>query len=288
MNPKIWGLGQIDYDNEWLSSLSSLHFEMRLSRESGNLAEGSYRVDGIAGVGAHSLVFKATSPDGSLVAIKTQVPRLAFFIRELPASMAVFPSRDIQAIWRKVMKLVGDPVVDFLVDEYDQLYSNIFFSLHESSVAQLDQVKWSSDRSQFLMGFALRTPGMMYRLEDWASGGSSEPKDVEWASNALKSVSRIAKTEPDFRPEELLDNPFYICAGAILDGVFLSDEFPILIDRLRDTYGLRDEGSQVDVWLTQCWVIGNLLGDLVTTSSVESFVAFYNLCDRALSVSGQE
>jgi hypothetical protein len=259
---------------------------MRLSRESGTLAEGGYRVDGVAGVGANSVAFNATSPDGSLVAIKTSIPRLAFSIRELPASMAVFPSRDIQAIWRKVMKLVGDPAVDFLVDEYDQLYSNIFFSLHESGVAQLDQLKWDDDRSQFLMGFVLRTPGMKYRLEDWATGGSSEPKEVEWATNALKSLSRIAKTDPDFRPDELLDNPFYVCAGAILDGVFLSDEFPILIDRLRDTYGFRDEGSQVDVWLTQCRVIGNLLGDLVNKSSVENFVAFYNLCDKMLSVRG--
>jgi hypothetical protein len=135
------------------------------------------------------------------------------------------------------------------------------------------------------MDFALRTPGMKYRLEDWASGGA-EPKDVEWASNALKSVSRIPKTEPDFRPEELLDNPFYVCAGAVLDGVFLSDEFPILIDRLRDSYGVRNEGSQVDVWLTQCSVIGTLLGDLVTESSVKNFVAFYNLCDKTLSVQG--
>jgi len=286
MNRKNWGLGQIDYDQEWLSNL---RFEMNLSRESGTLTEGRYRVDSVAGVGANSVTFSGTSPDGSPVAIKISIPRLAFYIRELPASMAMIPSRDFQAIWRKVMKLVGDPVVDFLVDEYDQLYSNIFFSLHESGVVQLDQLSWDADRSQFLMGFVLRTPGMKYRLEDWASGGNTEPKEVEWAIHALKSLSRIAKTEPDFQPEELLDNPFYVCAGAIQDGVFLVDEFPILVGRLRDTYGLRVENSQVDVWLTQCWVIGNLLNDLVPkSSSVDNFVAFYNLCDKMLSAQGQE
>lgn len=126
MNRQDWGLGQIDYDQEWLSSLQ---FDMRLNRESGTFIEGSYHVNGVAGVGAHSVAFNATAPDGSLMAIKMAIPRLAFFIRELPASMAVFASRDIQAICRKVGKLVGDPVVDFLVKEYDELYSP-FVSVH--------------------------------------------------------------------------------------------------------------------------------------------------------------
>jgi hypothetical protein len=280
MNRTRWGHGRFDYDEEWLNSL---HFEMRFDRESGKLTEEVYRVDGIAGIGATSVAFAATAPDGTQVVIKTEIPRLAFYIKELPAAMAVFPSRDIRAIWRKVTKLIGDSALDFLVDHYDRLYSNIFYSLRESGVTQLDRVKWENDRSQFLMGFALRTPGVKYRLEDWASGGSSEPKDVEWAAGALESVSRIEKTDSDIRPEELLDNPFYVCGGAVLDGVFLKDEYASLIGLLRDTYGPREEGSPVDQWLTQCWAIGSLLNDLVDKPGAQNFTDFYNLCNQVLS-----
>jgi hypothetical protein len=279
MNRTQWGLGQFDYDKEWLNSL---HFEMRFDDESDEkLANQVFRVDGIAGFGANSVAYAATAPDGAKVVIKTKIPRLAFYIKELPAGISVFPSRDIRAIWRKVTKLIGDPAVDFLVEQYDQLYSNIFYSLHESGVAKLDKLEWQDVQSQFLMGFALRTPGVRYRLEDWASRGSSESKDVEWAAKALESVSRIAKTDPDFWPEELLDNPFYVCAGAVLDGVFLKDEFPSLIGLLRDAYGPRKNDSPVDRWLTQCWAIGTLLNGLVDKS--ENFADFYNLCEQMLS-----
>jgi hypothetical protein len=282
MSRTEWGHGQFDYDEEWLNSL---HFDMRFNPVTGNLAKGVYRVDGLAGIGASSVAFATTAPDGTQLVIKIEIPRLAFYIRELPGTIAVFPSRDIRAIWRKVTKLIGNPAVDLLVDQYDQLYSSIFHSLHESGFAQLDKLEWENVRSQFLMDFALRTPGMRYRLEDWASGGSSEPKDVQWATRALKSVSRINKTDPDFQPEELLDNPFYVCGGAILEGVFLKDEYAGLIGLLRDTYGPREKDSTVDRWLTQYWAVGSLLNELMDKpdADVESFTDFYNLCDRTLS-----
>ena len=84
-------------------------------------------------------------------------------------------------------------------------------------MTSVDKLKWNSVRSEVLMGFAMRTPGFRYRVQQRASGGNSKPEDAEWANAALKAIDRIVKTEPDLKPEELLANPFYVWGGAVIE-----------------------------------------------------------------------
>ncbi len=65
-----------------------------------------------------------------------------------------------------------------------------------------------------------------------------------------------------------------------MSGFFIRDELPSAINFLRGQYGSRREGSQVDVWLDQSSIMGNLLEDLVDSPAVARFVEFHNLCNE--------
>lgn len=271
---------QTDIDMEWLKSQC---FDVELERDAdGEMAEGTYHVTGLLGIGSFGVVFDAIDPNGEPIALKLSVPRFAFYLRELPVDFRS-PSHDVKRMNQKLSRLTGDPLVDLLVADYAQLYSNIFDTIRESNMTSVDKLKWNSVRSEVLMGFAMRTPGFRYRVQQRASGGNSKPEDAEWANAALKAIDRIVKTEPDLKPEELLENPFYVWGGAVIEGLFNSDDLPIAVSFLHDMFGPRSPDSQVDFWLNQTWIVGNLLQDLVDSPAVASFTEFHNLCNEMLT-----
>ena len=274
---------ELDYDMEWLESQS---FEVDLSGD-GDFVGGTYHVTGLLGMGSSNVAFKATNPNGTEIALKFEIPRLAFYLRELPAEFRT-PQHDVERVNQKLSRLIGDPLIDLLVIEYSQLYSGILDSLRESNMSSVDEIQWETVRSAVMMGFALRTQGFRYRVQEWVAGGSPKPDDAEWAKAILKAIDRIAKTDPDLQPEELLENPFYVWGGAVMSGLFTNDDLPIAIRFLSDLFGPRSQGSQVDFWLNQTWIIGNLLQDLVGGPAVTKFIDFHNLSDKTLTAQGPE
>jgi hypothetical protein len=270
---------QIHYDTEWLKSQ---RFDVNMRRSTGDVAEGTYHVTGLLGIGSSDVAFSATGPDGKEIALKFGIPRLAFYLRELPISFRT-PQHDVKRVNQKLSRLISDPLVNLLVDEYDQLYSNIFDSIRESNVSSVDKLRWDTVDAEVMMGFALRTHGFRYRVQEWVAGGSPRPEDAEWAGATLIAIDRIARTDPDLKPEELLENPFYVWGGAVMEWLFTHDDLSIAVSFLRDMFGPRSEDSQVDFWLNQTWIIGNLLQNLVDSPAVANFVEFHNLCNEMLS-----
>jgi hypothetical protein len=267
---------QIDYDMEWLESQ---RFEMVLGPDNEGSAEELCRITGFKGIGSSRVAFTATDPRGTAFVLKFAIPQLAFYIRELPVFCRT-PQRDINRVNQKLLKLVGDPLVDLLVTEYDELYSRMFNSLREFNVSSVSALRSDDSRFQLMIEFVLRTPGFRYRVEDWMTAATEGPKDTEWAEAILKSIDRVPRMDPDLHPEELLGNPFYVWAGAVMEGLFRNEDFPAVISFLRDNFGSLRPGSRADLWVDQCFAIVNLLQNLVDSPGVAQFVKFYDFCDR--------
>ena len=100
---------QTDIDMEWLKSQC---FDVELERDAdGEMAEGTYHVTGLLGIGSFGVVFDAIDPNGEPIALKLSVPRFAFYLRELPVDFGL-PSHDVKRMNQKLLRLTGDPLVD--------------------------------------------------------------------------------------------------------------------------------------------------------------------------------
>ena len=272
---------QVNYDMEWLKNQ---HFWLDVDNPEGDTVEGPYESVEFLEMGASHAVFAMVGPDGRKLAMKVLVPRFAFYLRELPPGLRTDPPRDPARLNRKLAGLIGDPLMDHLVRLYETFYGRLVTSLFEGGIDDFEEWAWTSERSQILMDFVTRTPGLRYRVEQWATG--SEDADEQrsaWAARALASLDRIGPDDHEVRPGDLLDNPFYLWAGAAAEGFLEEEEIRAAVAFLRDRYRTAETNPDVDLWLAQCWYVGSLLQDLFDEApEVEAFVDFQNRCAAEL------
>lgn len=103
-------------DEEWLRQVK---FIMPASI---TLGLGDIKIDGISGLGGDNIAFSGVTQDGQELAIRVNHSRLAFHIRELPPFLTGTPMYDLNRLNQKLLRLVGNPILDVITPQYDALY----------------------------------------------------------------------------------------------------------------------------------------------------------------------
>jgi hypothetical protein len=252
------------------------------------------RITGLLGLGSESVVFSALGPDGSEVALKVYRHHLGFHIRELPLFLTAKPSYDFDRLNQKLLRLLGNPLLDSMTQEYDRLYSSLISILKKFGVSGLI---WSvmTPESTETLPFILHTPGMRRRLQDWASlpeevqdakemilevNGPSFPITVlrveliHWAKETLQSIDDLWQVNPDLRPDKLPDNPLYVWGAAVMDGFFTEEELPRAANFLQKQFGPLPHHPQAATFIAQADALAHLLAQFLKESQVARFVKF--------------
>jgi hypothetical protein len=118
-------------DEEWLR-------ELRFTTADG------VRVTGLAGPGSGNVVLNGTLPNGERVVLKLRRHHLGFHIRELPPFLTGTPAYDVDRRNRKLVRLVGNPLLDEMTRDYDRLYSSVIKVLHEHGTNGRHATCWLS------------------------------------------------------------------------------------------------------------------------------------------------
>jgi hypothetical protein len=213
---------------------------------------GEYKIVGVLGVGSHNVVFKGLDPQGQGFALRMLRRDWSFasYIRELRPGMS-FDGEEPDRLYRKLDRLIGDPMLDKIVTEYDDLYWTIVENLR--SWPPFKQIKWDEEEATEVMSFAVRMPGTTLRLEQLALA-KYRPEIATWANQTLDHL-RSVKIDPLFQPEALHMNPLYAWGGAMLSGFFADPAEAARLVHCR----LRARPQELETFVAQGWALAQAL-----------------------------
>ncbi|MFN8572353.1 MAG: hypothetical protein U0132_09870 [Gemmatimonadaceae bacterium] len=261
-------------DGDWLESLRDLNFDGLMTDENGEERQVHYEYDGLAGYGSNNIAFKVREGEGVFV---LKLPRrswsFASYIKEVPAGFLGDKPIDTARVCRKINRLIGDSMLDQIVEPYHDLYRTVVDNLH--SWPAFDQILWESEHASQVMGFAVSTPGTLAKLEQLASGEKCRKSTASWASQTIELLSRQkGNLDPRLRPEALHSNPFYTWAGAQMEG-FLSKDTSEADKMLKSSFSSCSPDDQ-RTYFAQ----GNIVGHLLTVLQVPRADSFFNILTR--------
>jgi hypothetical protein len=280
-------------DEEWLAGL---RFE----------GPGGAQVNGLAGVGSEKVVLRATMPDGREVALVSYRDRLGFHIREVPLFLSDNkPLYDLDRLNNKLLRLVGDPLLDEMTRDYDRLYGCLINVVHERGApALLSSSSLKDLESTEAVPFILRTPGFLRRLRDWAAldrdvayaslmiltvNGPSfpftelRPRLIDWAAETLQEIESLPAV---LRPDDLPRNPLYVWGAAVTDSFFTDHELPQVVAFIEKNLGeLRTHPDGV-IFFEQARALSRLLMWYLQESEVERFTRFCHLIGFPIDAAG--
>jgi hypothetical protein len=264
-------------------------------------------VTGLEGLGSEKVVFRATMSDGKHIVLKVYRHHLGFHIREIPLFLSDNKSLyDLNKVNQKLLRLLGNPLLDSWTCEYDRLYCSLIKLMHEFG---LDSLMMSSAFKDIeMMGsimntidlneaisFIIHTPGIMRRLQDWASLPEkyNDPTEailnvngpnfqfiesrfilIKWAKETL---GKIEKVSPCLKPSELPMNPLYVWGAAVMDGFFTDEELPQVVAFLNNQFGPLKKMPKAVIFLEQIKAISYLLSYFFKESKVQRLVEFCGL-----------
>ena len=278
-------------DEEWLAGL---RFE----------GPDGVRIDGLAGVGSEKVVLKAITPDGKLEALSTYRHHLGFYIKEIPLFLsAERPLYDVDRLNRKLLRLVGNPLLDMMTCEYDRLCCCLIKTLYDAgSTALLFGAAIYDFDSTDAVPFFLHTPGIQRRLRDWAAlsvetenpmelilrvNGPNFPftdmrkRIIDWSQSVLAAIENAPG---GIRPSELPNNPLYVWGAAVMDGFFTDGEIPQAVAFVDTEFGQLRKHPKAVIYLQQANALADLLAGYLKTSEVGRFVQFCRLLGFSFDV----
>jgi hypothetical protein len=272
-------------DEEWLRDLRF------------TTADG-VRITGLVGLGSGNIVFEGTLPDGERVVLKLRRHHLGFHIRELPLFLTGTPAYDVDRLNRKLLRLVGNPLLDEMTRDYDRLYSSVIKVLHEHGTTGLIGSTLTPESTETIP-FILQTPGMRRRLADIAALGGDvtdlreaivnvngenfritgfRKQLVEWAERTLGEAERIWQPNADIHADRLPENPLYVWGAAVTDGFFTDAELPRAVDFITEQFGPLVKHPEMITFMEQASGLAHLLAQFLNESEVTRFV---KLCAMA-------
>jgi hypothetical protein len=181
------------------------------------------RVEGLAGLGAHWVVFNLRMEDGA--AISGQAPKpagsrstlaarrldgdsacpatryvlklrrhtLGLHINEIPPFMSKQPEYNLDRLNHKLSKLVGDDTFDTMTFLYDRLYSRVLYITSARTLPGLLLSNTSFDSTE-TVPFIMHTPPFARRLDEFAN----------WPSDPSDPLSLVPKVNGPESPIQLL------------------------------------------------------------------------------------
>jgi tetratricopeptide (TPR) repeat protein len=227
------------------------------------------RINGILGIGGSHVVFNLITSSGVGIALKMTYPYLAYAIRELPPGLTLQREYNVERLNRKLLHLVGNPIVDAMTGTYDDLYKHFVKALDEQGVAGLLQAVASLKEKESVI-FLLHTPGMERRLQEDDSIDSSKGK------RCLRDIKLLPLTDSEVHPEKLPENPLYVWGAAIMDGFFTDEELTQAAAFLTEHYGPLAQHPQAHTFTKQIIPLVYLL-EVVRRESVFRFVQLCNM-----------
>ncbi|MDQ3821033.1 MAG: hypothetical protein M3362_25590, partial [Acidobacteriota bacterium] len=202
------------------------------------------------------------------------------------------PKYEIGRLNQKLLRLIGNPLLDSMTCEYDRLYSVLIKIMHEHGVPGLIASILTPESVEALP-FILHTLGMKRRLTDIATltnktfpdedsyvsvNGANFPikgldfKLVPWAKKTLEAIEYLPQQDPDISPERLPENPLYVWGAAVMDGFFTDEQIPLAVKFINEQFGSLPKHPQVSTFLAQADALAHLLVNFLENSEVSRFV----------------
>ncbi len=254
-------------DEQWLKSL---RFET---------VTGDNVVD-LLGIGADWISLEVEDGEGKKFCFQTYRRNLGISIKEIPPGICKNREYDVSRLNRKILRLVGNKLLDDMCLQYDRLYACILRFLYTSEqkghpelgVPALIMSLPDPDSSYFI----LSSPGMKRRLADLASlevkkdkpfttfGNPFFPNSsltewiIKWASLVLKQIENLAVTTQLAKPETFASNPLLVWGAAVMDGFFTEDEMQEAVKYIYDNFGNLVAHSESATWMLQATLFANL------------------------------
>lgn len=283
-------------EREWLENLK---FDAKMG----------VKITGLAGIGSKKVAFKAEHPNGTKMIVSTYHHHLGYYIRELPLFLTVRPEYNLDSLNRKLLNLVGNPLLDSMICEYDRLYSSIILMINEIGVNDLIlNASTLSIEAIDNLPFILQTSGIKRRLTDLATLTEEEESPyievngpnfpiktiraplIKWAKESLQLIDTMIPQNNHLKPEKLPNNPLFVWGGAAMDGFFTDEELPKVADFLKNQFGSFIEHPEVGTITLQVDAIANLLAQFLRESKVHRFVklcALAGIIVEARDISGK-
>jgi len=204
-------------DEEWLKELKPFRLPFVPDGASSPI---EYKVTGLLGVDSFKVVSESKDSEGNDIAIRTLRESWSFasYNRELQPGMSFSDNENPESLCRKLDRLIGDPLVDIIVPEYDNLYRSLVDNLH--GWPAFNEIEWKTDEATEVMSFTVQMPGTISKFEKLALASTSRAETAAWAKQTLDLLAGV-DVDRLFQPEILHLNPLYIWGGAMLSGFFL-------------------------------------------------------------------
>jgi hypothetical protein len=256
-------------DEGWLDAIVPFPLHIVFDRPDGSRVPVEYRVVGVGGAGSTNIAFKVDDPDSRPFAIKMTRRSWSFacYIRELLPSASGEGERDLQRLYRKLDRLVGDPMLDGVVTTYRDLYRTLVDNLH--AWPPIDELRWESPEVAQFVAFGIRAPGTRSLMRKLAAQPKCRTETVDWVNRTLPLLDRV-ELDAVFRPESLHENPLYVWGAGMLEG-FVNADSEETKRRTRDLLAARPDW--IDTFNAQAWAL-DCLFQMLHIPGTERFQAF--------------
>lgn len=252
------------------------------------------RITGLAGIGSQWIVFHCRHENEDHVLKIPNTPHLGWSIHEIPPDLSATRLYDVGRLNAKLLRLVGNELIDDMCEAYNDVYAAVLRMLHTSGLEGL--ARFANDDRDLLQSFAfiLHTPGMRRRLEDLAlldlshhqpheivlvnemSGLIEDTREniVTWAKQMSITIDRGVVAPKHLAPSRLPANPLFVWGGAVLDGFFTDQEMADALAFIAAHFGRLTGRDDAMVLGEQVFALMALLGCVSDPEKIRRFVRF--------------
>jgi hypothetical protein len=251
-------------------------------------------------------------PNGKQIVIRIPKTSIAFHIQEIPPQLGLKPEYDLDRVNEKLRRLVGDPMLDKMSTEYDDLYCRILQIISKGGVGVLIFGNMAPDSIETIP-FILHTPALIRRLREFAEwpidpedpltqmpsvNGEKYPIRLmissnyrePWINETIQGIDRLPESNKDLAANSLHNNPLIVWGAAALEGFFSDKEMPLVSSYLKNAYGSFPERPDVLKIIGQADALANLLAQYLPSSPISRFVRLCASCGvifQARNVKGE-
>jgi hypothetical protein len=269
-------------------------------------AVNNIEVNGLAGIGSEFVALSGTRSNGDQCVIRTPKTSIAFHIQEVPPHLSLRPAYQLDRVNEKLQALVGNPMLDKMSTDYNELYCRILQIISKAGVPGLifsNTLRESIETIPFI----LHTPALQRRLEefsDWpidpddpltrmpSVNGEKYPIQLiilpdrrdPWITETIEGLSRLPEYNKDLDAKSVFHNPLVVWGAAALDGFFTNEEMPKVATYLKCVYGSFVERSDVLTVLGQANAMASLVAQYLEAGHVGRFVELCAHCGLGFQV----